>query len=61
MLQALVFLVGLLGFGALVAGIAYWSVPAALIIGGILAIWWSWYVSIGARLQLAKLQQGKSE
>ena len=55
--SALVFAIGLLGFAALIYGIAYWSLPLALVVGGAVAMWWSWYVSIGAQLQLSK--QGK--
>lgn len=52
--NALVFLVGLTGFIALVFGLSYWSLPASMVVGGLLAMWWSWYISIGARLQLTR-------
>lgn len=57
--SALIFIVGLAGYAAVMAGIAYWSVPVAMIIGGILAMWWSWYVSVGAQLQMSKLAKGQ--
>ena len=57
--SALIFSVGLAGYAAVMVGIAYWSVPVAMIIGGALAMWWSWYVSVGAQLQMSKLAKGQ--
>ena len=57
--SALIFMVGLAGYAAVMVGIAYWSVPAAMIVGGLLAMWWAWYVSVGAQLQMSKLAKGQ--
>lgn len=54
-----VFIVGFLGYVALLFGLSYWSLPAAMVTGGCLAMWWSWYVSIGAQIQLRKLDKPK--
>jgi hypothetical protein len=57
--SALIFVVGLAGYAAVLMGIAHWSVPAAMIIGGMVAMWWCWYVSVGAQLQMSKLAKGQ--
>ena len=54
-----IFLIGVMGYAALVYGLAYYSLPLAFIIAGLIAMWWSWYVSVGARLQWQKLQPPK--
>lgn len=41
-LEVLAWLVGLLGFGLLVAGVMLVSVPAGLIVAGLLLMFWSW-------------------
>ena len=55
-----IFFIGLMGYVALIVGLAYYSQPLALIIAGLIAMWWSWYLSVGARLQWQKLQPPKS-
>ena len=57
--SVLIFAVGLSGYAAVLMGIAYWSVSAAMIIGGMVAMWWCWYVSVGAQLQMSKLAKGQ--
>ena len=54
-----VFAVGFIGYAALLFGLSCWSLPAAMVTGGVLAMWWSWYVSIGAQIQLCKLDKPK--
>lgn len=41
-LEILAWLVGLLGFVLLVAGVALYSVPAGLIVAGVLLMFWSY-------------------
>jgi hypothetical protein len=57
----LIFLVGLMGFSAMLWGIAFFSVPVACIIGGLFAMWWTWYVSIGAQLQMSKMAMSATQ
>jgi hypothetical protein len=44
-LSVAAFMVGLLGFAALIAGVALMSVPLALIVGGAMAILWSGFTA----------------
>lgn len=48
------FVVGLLGFAALVTGIALMSVPVAFMVGGALAIVWSALAANAAARQKVK-------
>lgn len=54
MLNLAAFVVGLLGFAALITGIALMSVPAAFMAGGGLAIVWSALAANAAARQKAK-------
>lgn len=46
----LIFIVGVIGYVMLVYGFWLLDRPLGLVIGGAIAMYWSWYVSIGVHL-----------
>lgn len=50
MLQILIFIIGLLGYGVSSYGLWLIHPPVAYLFSGAFAAWWSWYVTIGVHL-----------
>lgn len=57
-LEIVATVVGLLGFVALVVGVAMLSQAAALIVGGVILIGWSWRAERAATVRQSPGQEG---